>query len=116
MSKKVGEKFCDALYQVMAFSYRKILDEDFKFNKTEFYSYSEVFEHFELVMLKLQPFCELMKYYDELTGELVGFAITKDVDDFDTNWIDTETLIKLRDKIDNQIEENKKLFGDQDEK
>ncbi len=43
MSKKVGEKFCEALYQVMAFSYRKILDEDFKFDKEEFYSYSEVF-------------------------------------------------------------------------
>ena len=110
--KSVGEKFCDALYQVMAFSYKKILDEDFKFPQEEFYMYTEVFEHFETVMLKLIPFCELMQFYDDLSSDLVGFAITKNADDLRVSYLDTETLKKLRNKIDKQIEENKLLYGD----
>ena len=112
MEKSVGEKFCDALYQVMAFSYRKILDEDFKFPHEECYMYTEVFEHFELTMFKLMPFYELMQLYDDLSPDIVGFAITKDVDDFKVDWFSTETLLKLKDKIDKQIEENKKLYGE----
>ena len=111
--ESVGTKFCNALYQVMAFSCKSILEEDFKFPQDEFYAYSEVFEHFELVMLKLMPFYDLINFYDDISAELVGFAITKDIDDFDIQFsLDTETLIKLRDKIDAQIEENKKLYGD----
>lgn len=74
--------------------------------------YSEVFEHFEWVMLKLQPFQSLMEYYDDISSELVGFAITKDINDFEVEFLDLEVLEQLRDKIDDEIRKQKKLFGE----
>lgn len=102
--KSVGEQFCDALYEALAFACRKVLEEDLQFPKTELYMYSEVFEHFEWVMLKLQPFQTLMNMYDDLSPQLVGFAITKDPDDFEVEWLSDEVLIDLKNKINTELQ------------
>lgn len=113
--KSVGEQFCDSLYQALAYSCKRVLEEDLQFPKDELYMYSEVFEHFEWVMLKLQPFKDLMTFYDDLSSELVGFAITKKVEDFEVEFLDLEVLEQLRDKIEKEINKQKKLFGEKTE-
>lgn len=110
--KSTGELFCDALYQALAYSCKRVLEEDLQFPKSELYMYSEVFEHFELVMLKLQPFKDLLDYYDQLSAELVGFAITKDIKDFEIAHFDIELLEQMKKKIEKEINEQKKLFGE----
>lgn len=110
--KSTGELFCDALYQALAYSCKRVLEEDLQFPKSELYMYSEVFEHFELVMLKLQPFKDLMDYYDKLSAELVGFAITKSIEDFEVSNLDLELLEQMKTKIEKEIVEQKKLFGE----
>lgn len=110
--KSVGEQFCDSLYQALAYSCKRVLEDDLKFPKSELYMYSEVFEHFELIMLKLQPFKDLLDYYDQLSAELVGFAITEDIKDFEISHLDIELLEQMKAKIEKEINEQKKLFGE----
>lgn len=109
--KSVGELFCDALYEALAFACRKALEEDLQFPRTELYMYSEVFEHFEWVMLKLEPFKSLLDYYDKLNAELVGFAITEDIEDFQINDLDLELLRQMKEKIELEIAEQERLLG-----
>lgn len=110
--KSVGELFCDALYQALAYSCKRVLEEDLRFPQDELYMYSEVFEHFELIMLKLQPFQQLLEYYDKLSAELVGFAITKDVDDLDLSWLDEDVLRQLKTKVEDEINKIDKYAQD----
>lgn len=105
--KSIGERFCDALYETLAYSCKRVLDDDLSFGEDELYMYSEVFEHFELIMLKLQPFKSLMDMYENLSPDLVGFAITKDVNDFEVGLLDDEVLQSLKKKIDDELDKRK---------
>lgn len=110
--KSVGEQFCDALYEALAYSCKSVLKEDLAFPQEEFYLYSELFEHFELMFWKLKPFYDLLGFYDKLNPELVGFVITKDVDDLDLSWLDEEVLRKLKIKVDDEINKIDKYAQD----
>ena len=111
--KTVGSQFLDDLYHTLAYVCKKSLEDDLKFQQDGFYSYQEVFEHFEIVTDRLIQIRRLVDFYDDLSAEIVGFAITKDIDDFDIAFaFDNEVLIALNDKIENQIRINSEKYGD----
>lgn len=112
-NKPVGSQFLEDLYQTLAYVCRKALEEDLKFPQDDLYMFQEVFEHFEIVTDRLLAIRRLLDYYDDISAELVGFAITKNIEDFDIEFsLDNETLIPLRDKIDKQIKSNAELYND----
>lgn len=112
-NEKIGEQFCSDLYDILGYACMKLLNDEKNHFREQDFLYSELFEHFEMVADKFIALKRLMDCYDELSTELVGFAITQDVNDFDIEFtLSNDVLLQLKEKIDKQIEYNKEMYGD----
>ena len=113
MSKKdkIGVEFCKDLYTVLIYAINKQMNEDWtKYqNIDECYTCTE-FEKFETMAQEIIPLYNVGKLYDNITSDLIGFAITKDIDDFITDYIDSDLLLLIRDKCNEQLVYNKMNF------
>lgn len=113
--KTKGTQFCDNLYNVLVYATMKLLNDEENHFYKEIFDYSELFEHFEEVADKFITLKQLIDCYEDLSPELVGFAITEDIDDFDIDYLSTDDLLELEKKIKEQIKHNKELYGGSDE-
>lgn len=112
-NEKIGEQFCSDLYDILGYACMKLLNDEKNHFREQDFLYSELFEHFEMVADKFIALKRLMDCYDELSTELVGFAITQDVNDFDIEFtLRNDVLLQLKEKIDKQIKYNEEKYGD----
>lgn len=111
--KTKGTQFCDDLYDVLVYATKNLLNDPENKFEEEFYDYTDLFEHFEEVADKFIALKRLIDAYNELSSDLVGFAITQDINDFEMeSSLTTNELLELEKKIQEQIKRNKELYGE----
>ena len=114
VEKSVGEEFCEALYNILYDACTKAMTNKPEMDKDEIYESEYFFNNFEIYTDKLGFLRKIYDMYDYINPDLVGYAITKDPDDFEISFLPNETLIPLKDKIDRQILWNVSEFNDED--